>query len=990
MQIILLAFFVFAAIYPETASAGSSKKENLDYRRMMLKNDHLEAGNIYYKIEMYEKAVDQFERALEIDPQDKKAAALLDAAKNKMGIALKPVMPREEEKRLKKLEAERERGVRLEAKKREAEEAAIKKAKAREAISEAKRERQAEEKTRREASNASKAVSKTTSPAKEEKALAPVEPLPEEPVQIKPVDESEKAVSEAPAVEQTQPVQAPPAKEEKEILPVTPAEKPVQTPPVKEEKEILPKTSAEEPVQTAAPDKSEKAPSLIPGKTGSAEPVVVNGDKVEYFHEQKRVIGVGNVSIEYKDVLLTCEKITVYLDTREAIAEGNVRVAQKGAFFTGDKVSYNFDTRQASVIDGYLNANPFYGRAKEVSKVANKDQFNLDYGYMTTCDLDKPHYRIQSKQVKIYLGDKVVAHHIFFFVGKVPIFYFPYYVQPLNEKKMHITVIPGNRKEWGYYALTSFRYYLDDKNKGDFLLDYRSKKGLAAGINHYYTVPNMGNGAFKVYYADDNGKAAFDHMGPEQTRYRYQARHDWDMAEDTGTKVTFEFNKLSDPNVIKDYFYNEYEELGTIPDNYLSIVTQKSEYSSEFMVRKSFNNFYNVVERMPEYKFDIPNLKLLKDQPLYYKLNSSAVYLNYAPATTTYQNNVFTNITPQPKDVNTARVDVYNQISYAARVFKALNLTPYAGVEETYYSKNIWDDKNLIRGIFKAGLDASIKFYKTYNVTSDFMGLNINNLRHVITPTANYYYSHQPTISKNNLNQFDAIDTLTSQNGVVLGLENRLQTKRLEGGQMKSVDLATLYITSDWAFTQDNGNTTIKYGKFKTLDFELDLIPYSWAYLVAKASINTKTNALQTSSVDLVSTGGDKWNLSAGYRYAKISTGLTSLFTNGWDTQDWNQGVSTGLTNLFTMDGMYKISEKWRIRAYERFNIKNVSFQEQEYTISRDLHCWIGEFTYNYRSNGDQSLWFVLKLKAFPDYPVGLKRTYSRPRFGSTSTGNIQ
>jgi len=191
---------------------------------------------------------------------------------------------------------------------------------------------------------------------------------------------------------------------------------------------------------------------------------------------------------------------------------------------------------------------------------------------------------------------------------------------------------------------------------------------------------------------------------------------------------------------------------------------------------------------------------------------------------------------------------------------------------------------------------------------------------------------------------------------------------------MKSVDLATLYVTTDWAFKQENGNNTFKRGKFSNVNFELDLIPYSWAFLVAKMSVdpNTKTpkDALETSSIDLVANGGDKWNLSAGYRY---------------------ENVPTDLMSMFTMDGMFKINEKWRIRAYERCNFNKDSsfFEEQEYTISRDLHCWIGELTYNYKKNGDQSLWFVMKLKAFPDYPVGMKRTYSRPRFGSTNMGNI-
>ena len=206
----------------------------------------------------------------------------------------------------------------------------------------------------------------------------------------------------------------------------------------------------------------------------SSEPIVVNGDSVEYFQEKKLVVGTGNISITYKDVVLTSDKITVNLETRDAEATGHVRIRQKDAFFTGDTILYNFDTRKGETTNGYINAKPFYGRAQSLGKEANKDIFKMNTGYVTTCDLDHPHYRIQAKQVKIYANDKVVCKHVLFYVGKVPIFWIPYWVQPLgSERKTHIIVIPGQSKDWGYYALTSYRYYLDDKNCGDVLLDYR-------------------------------------------------------------------------------------------------------------------------------------------------------------------------------------------------------------------------------------------------------------------------------------------------------------------------------------------------------------------------------------------------------------------------------------------------------------------------------------------------------------------------------------
>lgn len=684
------------------------------------------------------------------------------------------------------------------------------------------------------------------------------------------------------------------------------------------------------------------------------EPIVVNGDKVEYFHEKKKVIGNGNISITYKDVVLTCEKITVYLDTREAIAEGNVKVSQKDAYFTGEKMNYNFDTRKGSVMNGYLNARPFYGKAQEVDKIAYKDQYSLDRGYITTCDLEKPHYRVQSRRVEIYLDDKVVARHILFFIGDVPVLYFPYYVQSLKDRKTHITIIPGQNKDWGYYVLTAYRYIVNDNNRGDVLLDYRTKKGLGEGINHYYQTDQIGEGAAKFYYTHENDNLAYTRTGDMKARYRWQVRHRWDMGENTDTLAILEFNKLSDRDVIKDYFYNEFEELGDTPDNYISIVTQKQDYSTELLLRKRFDKFYTVVERLPEYTIDIPNYNLVKNVPIYYKATASGVYLNK-----TFDN---TKTDPGVKDVNVVRFDAYNQLSYATKIFRSLSVTPYAGVRETFYSRNAYGDTNEIRTIFNAGVDNSIKFYKIYDVENNFLGLDIHKLRHIITPMANYYYVHQPTISPDNLNQFDSIDALEADNGIKLSLENKLQTKRPHGGDLKSVDLATFIVSTDYAFRLKENNLAYKSQKFKSVDFQLELVPYSWLYAVSKMTVNTKNSSIETESIDLVANGGEKWALGIGHRY---------------------ENVETGRTNLLTFDAIYKINDKWKVRAYERFNIDK-GIEEQEYTIYRDLHCWVAELTYNIKTNpSDMGLWLVFKLKAFPEYPLGFRRTYSRPQFGS-------
>ena len=683
------------------------------------------------------------------------------------------------------------------------------------------------------------------------------------------------------------------------------------------------------------------------------EPITVNGDTVEYFHEEKTVVGTDNVSIIYKDVVLTCDKITVHLDTREAVAEGNVKITQKGAFLTGEKISYNFDTRKGSIIDGDISAPPFYGKAKMLGKAANKDTFTLRRGHITTCDLDHPHYRLQARQIKVYLGDKVVARDILIFLGDVPIFYLPYYSQSLKDQKSHITVIPGRGKDWGNFVLTAYRLNFSDYHKADILIDYRTKKGLAEGLDYYYDTREVGKGSFKFYYTHENDNLAYSKTGQQKTRYEFQARHKWDITENGDTTALLEFNKLSDPDVIKDYLYNEYEELGTDPDNYVSIIKTGQQYNFQFLVRKRFNDFQTVVERLPEMQVNVPNYRI-GNTSFYWSSANSGGYLNQK----------FAESAEDQKDINITRVDSYNQVSYAARVLRAISINPYAGIRETYFSRNKWGDTNLLRTIFDTGISTSTKFYKIYDVDTNRMGLDIHKLRHIITPSANYYYTHQPSISRNNLNQFDSIDSLDKQNGVLLAIENKLQTKRYDNGKnLKSVDLATLIISSDYMFRLKKDSFKLKRSKFKSVDFLLEVVPYEWAYLRADASVDTKRSVVQTSNVDLVAHWEDKWSIAVGHRY---------------------ENVESGISNLINMDGIYKINDKWKVRAYGRYNFGKSKIEEQEYTIYRDLHCWMLEVTLNIKDPNDQTLWFTLRMKAFPEYTVGLKRTYSRPRFGST------
>jgi hypothetical protein len=227
----------------------------------------------------------------------------------------------------------------------------------------------------------------------------------------------------------------------------------------------------------------------------------------------------------------------------------------------------------------------------------------------------------------------------------------------------------------------------------------------------------------------------------------------------------------------------------------------------------------------------------------------------------------------------------------------------------------------------------------------------------------------------------DGIDALKDENGIRMAVESRLQTKR--AGQ--SASLAWFMISTDYKFKLKKGvfamneNSDYKQRKFQSVDMQLELTPYPWLYALSKMRINTKHALPEQASIDFVAGKEEDRSMAFGYRYEKSFNSDVPANTD--------DGGST--LNYFTADGIYRFNEKWLARVYWRYNMNKGYIDEHQYTISRDLHCWLLDFTYDFRPYEDnktistQTFWIALRLKAFPKMPLGIGRSYSRTRAGN-------
>lgn len=695
-----------------------------------------------------------------------------------------------------------------------------------------------------------------------------------------------------------------------------------------------------------------------PFGSSQSGPIEINGDQVEFKIEVNKVIAIGHVVITQDTTRLTADRVEFSRDAKVAVAEGNVVLTSPQGKISGDKLTYNFETMTGDFARAKLSSSPYYGFSPIASKVA-ENQITLRKGYITTCDLAKPHFRLASKKIDIYPKDKMVARNMRMIIGKVPILYIHKHVQALDGKP-RVVFTPGYSKAWGAYLLQQWRYYFNDDFKGTIHLDYREKKAVAPGVDLKYKITNGGEGLVRLYYMNEltpGYKHFWRQFGAkyqnnkietvQRERFRAQWRHKWSV--DERTDITLQYFKLRDGTFLKDYFRREYEK-DTNPQTYF-LLTKALDYGTfSFRADGRVNRFAGGTVRLPELRYDITNQQI-GHTGLYFKSEDSFANLSLKAAS------------PTEVRKETMRLDSSNEISYPLKI-SFVEVRPFVGGRETYYSKtNDVSRYNIVRGIFRTGSSLSTKFFKIFDIKTKLCGIDINRLRHVITPTISYNYTHSPTVPSTRLDSFDGIDSLSKAHNINFDLENKLQTKR--AGSI--VDLLRTTVSTPFLLKEDN---TAK-GGFDHVTTNTELRPTAKLSFFANSDYDTRDNRLVSANFDLyVNDKQDKSYFSIGQRY------------------------SPRVDDQITTEIGYVINPKWRLRAYRRFDVAHGdikgSLKEQEFKLTRDLHCWELEVNFNERRGVGSEIWLVFRLKAFPDLTFDFGNSFNRRKTGSQAGETAQ
>lgn len=713
-------------------------------------------------------------------------------------------------------------------------------------------------------------------------------------------------------------------------------------------------------------------------RAGAAEPAAAESDtliiqalggeqsQAEYNLTTHTASTTNAVMMLYRGVVLTAERGASWsYETKQVEAFGNVRILQGDQLWTSEHVRYNFDTHQMQAEQFRTGENPLFAAGDGLHGDITNKTYVASGAMLTADDIANPAVKIRAKRIKIIPGKKITASHATLYLGNVPVFYFPYYSRNIGPHANNLNALPGYRSLFGPFVLGTYTWWYNEQLDGVFHLDYREKRGPGIGPDVNYNLGPWGQGTFRYYYTHDRDPEA-DELGVAIPEDRQRVWFSYSANPATNLYLKSLVRYESDLAVVRDFFEGEYRR-NPQPNTYFEANKFWQNFSLDAYVQPRLNNFLETVERLPDIR--LTGLRQqIGETPFYYESETSAGYYRRLFA----ENTGILGPLPGP-DYEAARADTFHQVLLPQTFFGWLNVTPRVGGRGTYYSDASGPGATTTeetRGVFNTGAEVSFKASRLWpDVRSDT--LDMNGLRHIIEPSANYVYVPSPSEPPQVLPRFDyelpslrllpieypdynAIDSIDSQNVIRWGLHNKLQTKRK--GQV--VNLVNWDLYTDWRLKPNAGQTT-----FADLYSDLTFRPRNWLSFESITRYDINGGDWRMSFTTLTISPNETWSWRVGHYYLR----------------DDFQPVPTALgagSDILSSTLMYRLNENWGFRASHYYDIRQGRLQEQAYTVYRDLRSWTAALSFLVRQTHvggpeDYTVAFTFSLKAYPRYTLG-------------------
>lgn len=183
--------------------------------------------------------------------------------------------------------------------------------------------------------------------------------------------------------------------------------------------------------------------NTLAGDVGAQpQPITVDADAITYDAAQRVVTAQGNVRITLRRYRLFSDAVRYDLRTEIIVATGRIRLVDpEGRELRGQSLTYNTRTEEGVLepAEGFLERRVYVrGRRLDVAPTL----YIAHESIVTTCDPQRPLYRIVARRIEIVPEKEIVAYHASLYLRDRRLITLPRYVVSLRPPEVG-TQFPG-------------------------------------------------------------------------------------------------------------------------------------------------------------------------------------------------------------------------------------------------------------------------------------------------------------------------------------------------------------------------------------------------------------------------------------------------------------------------------------------------------------------------------------------------------------------
>jgi LPS-assembly protein len=672
-------------------------------------------------------------------------------------------------------------------------------------------------------------------------------------------------------------------------------------------------TTPPEPCPAAPPDEQNR--------------VLLQAETLEYLQQAKRVVATGNVRVIYGNRRLFADQLELHTDTNTGTAWGHIRFITPNDDLEASRIDFDLNTERGVFYDATGKASKIYHLSGERVERVEARTLTVQRGRITTCTSAVPEWEFRSPEAQIDLGDYVTMKHPSFWIKGIPVFYVPYFIFPIKDKRTTGFLPPriGASDQYGKIIGGEFFWAMTDWLDSTLGVEYLSKGGVMPSVEMRYALDPASDGQLKFAFLQDR-------TTDNQNLYRLllQQRHDFGW----GIRGVSQLDQRSEGDLVRRFSQSIAEEsairtasFGALTKLFTNegVTLEGTAYRGIPESGTTAQFHYLPRMRFSQFPTSLPGGLLFALETSYARLSSTDI-LNNTPV---------------------QRLDFFPRLTAPVIVPPWLGLAVTGGVHETLYDHRTTGPGTIWRQLpdLIVTLDGPA-FRRRYD---GFVAGQA--LIHVIQPQIAYRYVPEvfqdgiPPFSAlaqdfhfiDPLNNFTLIDRIPAANYAKLSLSNRFYAQGLGSSGTRSVrEVAHLILSQGIDMRQETGTKGQLVGP---LDIDVDLRLWQRWWLESTLRVAPDTGTLQ----EVLLRGG--LNLWPG-------TGLT---VTNYQRQSPATQYLQGTFTITPVEGL-------RLSYGVRYDVFTEELRAQSILLHYEGVCYKIDASYSIRKAGQNVFYFQINL----------------------------